>query len=87
MFYMASAANLLMAYLVARVREPDVVRAHRLPAPQPPLGRGGAQVPDLRRRRVGRDDLRHELALRRSPAASTTPPINAALAQRRAPTR
>ena len=35
-----------------------------LAAPQPPLGRGGAQVPDLRRRRVGRDDLRHELDLR-----------------------
>ena len=48
----------------ARVREPHVLRPDRFPAPQPPLAGGRAEVPDLRRRRVGRDDLRHELDFR-----------------------
>ena len=70
---------------VARVRQPHVVRADRLPAPQPALRRGGAQVPDLRRRRLGRDDLRHELALRPRPAAWTTPAIDAGAGARSTP--
>ena len=48
----------------AGVREPHLLHPDRFPAPQPPLAGGRAEVPDLRRRRVGHDGLRDELDFR-----------------------
>ncbi len=64
MFLMAESANLLMAYLVARIRQPDFLHPDRISAPQPPLAGSRAEIPDLRRRRLGHDDLRDELDFR-----------------------
>ena len=49
---------------VLGARQPHLLRADRIFAAQPPLQRGGAEVFDLRRGRLGHDDLRHELDLR-----------------------
>ena len=48
----------------AGVREPHFLHPDRFPAPQPPLAGGRAEIPDLRRRRVGHDGLRDELDFR-----------------------
>ena len=49
---------------VARDGVDHELRARRLPAARAPVGGGGAQVRRLRRRRLGRDALRHVAALR-----------------------
>ena len=49
---------------VARDGVDHELRARRLPAARAPIGGGGAQVRHLRRRRLGRDALRHVAALR-----------------------